>query len=394
MRRLLGSSAPIVTTVLDAVLLRQVGRHGVQRPRVARPEVRRAARRDPVLRADRSMGRQRPGHHIGQRVDHHRVGHLADRQVALRQAARRVDPPVDRRRVARRVVQPAVQRRAGHRGVRARSMATSATGHDRHGQQPVRTLGRVVAHATHGRRAAQQDQEVAVASRPFTIAIDGPAAAGKSTVGEIVARQIDGVYFDSGLLYRATTRLALDRHIDPDDGDALAACTQRASIRVERPSMPGRQNDVIVDGTDVTDLLRTPEVDRAVSQVSQHASVRAALLSTQRQIARSGRVVMVGRDIGTVVLPDAELKVFLDASPEERARRRCEQNRHAVPRPSYAAVLADLRRRDQIDSERDVAPLRPADDAVVIDSDPLTVEEVADRIVAIARDRMQLDQCQ
>jgi cytidylate kinase len=233
------------------------------------------------------------------------------------------------------------------------------------------------------------EQEVAVSDRQMTIAIDGPAAAGKSTVGEIVARKIDGVYFDTGILYRALTLLALENRVESTDEAALAKLAADMDIQIGRPSVAdGRQVDVLLGQRDVTHSLRTPAIDRNVSAVSAHRNVRAALLEQQRRIGRSGRVVMVGRDIGTVVLPDAELKIFLDASPEERARRRCVQLEEMGRPLPYDAVLADMKRRDQIDSERDVAPLRPADDAVVIDSDALTIEQVADLIVTHAQRRM------
>jgi len=227
------------------------------------------------------------------------------------------------------------------------------------------------------------------AHRRFTIAIDGPAAAGKSTVGEIVARRLDAVYFDTGLLYRAVTRAGIDRNVALDDGAALAAMARACDISVRKPTVDdGRQSDVVVDGEDVTARLRTPEIDRNVSVVAARPEVRAVLLDTQRRIGRSGRVVMVGRDIGTVVLPDAEVKIFLDASPEERAHRRHEQVHSTPDAPSYDQILADMRRRDEIDSQRDVAPLRAADDAVTIDSDALTIEDVARQIVEIAFQRL------
>lgn len=230
---------------------------------------------------------------------------------------------------------------------------------------------------------------MAVSDRPMTIAIDGPAAAGKSTVGEIVATKIDGVYFDTGILYRALTLLALEQGVSPSDDRSLAALAASMDIRIGKPTVAdGRQVDVVLAGRDVTNSLRTPAIDQNVSEVSAHRAVRDVLLDQQRRIARSGRVVMVGRDIGTVVLPDAELKIFLDASPEERARRRCLQLEEAGKPLAYDDVLEDMKSRDRIDSERDVAPLRPADDAVVIDSDALSIEEVADLIVDHAQRRM------
>ncbi|HEX5165745.1 MAG TPA: (d)CMP kinase [Thermomicrobiales bacterium] len=229
-----------------------------------------------------------------------------------------------------------------------------------------------------------------MSDRRMTIAIDGPAAAGKSTVGEIVAQRIDGIYFDTGVLYRALTLLALEHGVKPDDAASLATLAATMDICIDRPSVDdGRQVDVLLAGRDLSNSLRTSAIDQNVSAVSAHALVRAALLEHQRRIARSGRVVMVGRDIGTVVLPDADLKIFLDASPEERARRRCMQLVEMGKPQPYEDVLADMKRRDRIDSERDVAPLRPASDAIVVDSDPLTIEQVADLIVEHAEARMQ-----
>jgi cytidylate kinase len=229
-----------------------------------------------------------------------------------------------------------------------------------------------------------------VTHRRFTIAIDGPAAAGKSTVGAEVARRLDGVYFDTGLLYRAVTLAALRAGVAPDDAEGLARLAAALHVDVTRPTVAdGRQSDVLLDGADVTWELRTPAVDRAVSEVSAHPLVRAALLEKQRRIGRSGLVVMVGRDIGSVVLPDAELKVYLDASPEERARRRVAQLRAAGKPADYATVLADIHQRDEVDSRRAVSPLRIPDGAVVVDSDGCSVEEVIDIITAHARERLE-----
>ncbi|MEX1158027.1 MAG: (d)CMP kinase [Thermomicrobiales bacterium] len=267
--------------------------------------------------------------------------------------------------------------------------------HDRvqAGRRGVRVQDRdlVVRGSVHGTKIRQAEQEVAVTDRRMTIAIDGPAAAGKSTVGEIVARRIDGVYFDSGLLYRALTLLAIEAGVAPSDAAQLARLAAMMDISVVRSTAgDGRQVDVLQAGRDVTNALRTPEIDQNVSAVSAHAAVRDALLEQQRRIARSGRVVMVGRDIGTVVLPDAQLKIFLDASPEERARRRCQQLDEAGKPQPYDVVLADMKLRDRIDSERDVAPLVPAADSIVVDSDSLTIEEVADLIVSHAEQRRGL----
>lgn len=320
-----------------------------------------------------SVGTDRPLHHAADRVrvlagrGVAPVGVRADRRADLPvvQAVRSVDQMLDRAALDVGLTQGRVARDAARMEVR---------------------VGRASARAAILR---QVGQGVVVNNRRMTIAIDGPAAAGKSTVGEIVAQRIDGVYFDTGLLYRALTLLALEYGIDPSDAVALAKLAASMDIQLGRPTVAdGRQVDVLLSGRDVSGSLRTPSIDRNVSAISAHAPVRLALLDQQRRIGRSGRVVMVGRDIGTVVLPDAELKVFLDASPEERARRRCQQLDEMGQPQSYEAVLADMRCRDRIDSERDVAPLKPADDALVIDSDALTIAEVAEVIVQHAQQRL------
>jgi cytidylate kinase len=294
---------------------------------------------------------------------------------------------VDRLRVGNDVIDHQVLRVAG-RGQAAQEERDV----DRLGRRAVLDRVREGSGRVLNATIQQEEQEVAVSDRRMTIAIDGPAAAGKSTVGEIVARKIDGVYFDTGLLYRALTLLAIEASIAPTDAHHLAELAASMDIRIGKPSIDdGRQADVLLNGRDVTHALRTPSIDRNVSAVSAHANVRAALLEQQRRIGRSGRVVMVGRDIGTVVLPDAELKVFLDASSEERARRRSLQlDEMGRPLP-YDEILTDMVRRDRIDSERDVAPLRPADDAIVIDSDRLSIEEVAAIIVDHAQQRLGTD---
>lgn len=217
------------------------------------------------------------------------------------------------------------------------------------------------------------------------IAIDGPAASGKSTIGHAVADRLGYLYYDSGLLYRALTWLALREGVNVDDGDALAALAARTPITVRPPTRAdGRHSTVEVDGEDITWDVRRPEVDANVSNVARHPAVRAALIDQQRRGAADGRVVMVGRDIGTVVLPDAPLKVFLVASLEVRARRRYDEMIARGQPADYQSILADMRRRDEIDSLRAVAPLKAADDAVTVDTTGMSIDEVIDHIVALA----------
>lgn len=221
---------------------------------------------------------------------------------------------------------------------------------------------------------------------PSTIAIDGPAASGKSTVGALLARRLGYTYFDTGVLYRAVTRAALDRGVPLQDEAAVSEVAQALDIDVLPPAVDdGRQYTVLVDGEDVTWAIRSPDVERDVSVVSAYPGVRSAMLAQQRRIAERGHIVMVGRDIGTVVLPRADLKVYLDAPAEERARRRWLEERARGGRRSYDDLLADVRRRDAIDSTRQVAPLRPADDAVIIDTSDLAIEDVVIRVLELVQ---------
>jgi cytidylate kinase len=223
---------------------------------------------------------------------------------------------------------------------------------------------------------------------PDTIAIDGPAAAGKSTVGELLAEKLGYLYFDTGVMYRAVTWAALQRGISIEDEDAVSKLAQEADIDVLPPTMDdGRQYTVQVDGQDVTWNLRTAQVDRHVSPVSAYRRVRQALTAQQRRIGQRGKVVMVGRDIGTVVLPEAPLKVYLDATVEERARRRCQENERRGQPCVYADILRDMQRRDMIDSSRTAAPLCAADDAVVIDTTDLSIAQVVQRIEQLIEGR-------
>jgi cytidylate kinase len=213
--------------------------------------------------------------------------------------------------------------------------------------------------------------------RPVSIAIDGPAASGKSTVGQALAQRLDYLYFDTGVMYRAVTWMALERCIPIEDEEAVTALSEQLHIAVSEPTAAdGRQYTVLADGVDVTWAIRTPAVDANVSAVSAYAGVRSALVAQQRRVARGRRVVMVGRDIGTVVLPDADLKIYLDATVEERARRRWREMEERGKDIEYEAVLASMLRRDRIDSSRDVSPLCAAEDAIPIDTTDLRIDEV------------------
>jgi cytidylate kinase len=219
---------------------------------------------------------------------------------------------------------------------------------------------------------------------PSIIAIDGPAASGKSTLGKRLADVLGHLFFDTGVMYRAITWLALQRGLDLGDETTLQALAETVPIDVRPPSQAdGRACDVIVEGVDITWETRHPEVDANVSLVSAYPGVRRALSAQQRRIGLRGEVVMVGRDIGTVVLPEADLKIYLDASAEERARRRYQEIVARGGNMDYEEILAKVIERDRIDSTRDVAPLKAADDAVVVDSDRLNAEEVFQHVLAL-----------
>lgn len=214
-------------------------------------------------------------------------------------------------------------------------------------------------------------------SRPSTITIDGPAASGKSTIGGLLAERLGYLYLDTGAMYRAVTWVALENGLAIGDEEAISALAGTLEIEITRPRInDGRQYTVLADGEDVTWQIKRPVVDRNVSPVSAYAGVRRALTEQQRRIAQRGRVVMVGRDIGTVVIPDADLKVYLDASPETRARRRYLELLERDERADFEEVLREVQRRDRIDSEREVAPLIAAEDAVTVDTDNLSIVEV------------------
>ncbi len=217
---------------------------------------------------------------------------------------------------------------------------------------------------------------------PRRIAIDGPAGSGKSTIGERLARQLGYLYIDTGAMYRAVAWLALHRGVNINDGPALGKLARHAEIEISRPMIAdGRQYTVMVHGRDVTWDIRTADVTRAVSTVSAYPEVRSVLIAQQRKMGERGHVVMVGRDIGAVVLPEAELKIYLTASLKERARRRqaelAEQIGENNPAlPSLETVIDDIQLRDDTDREN----MLPAKDAVFIETDHLSVSEVLAKI--------------
>ncbi|HEY5731073.1 MAG TPA: (d)CMP kinase [Anaerolineales bacterium] len=221
---------------------------------------------------------------------------------------------------------------------------------------------------------------------PSIIAIDGPAASGKSTLGLKIANELGYLFFDTGVMYRAVTWIALDHDIDVNDEAKVTALAEQTPIDVAPASKSdGRACDVLVAGKDITWETRLPAVDANVSVVSAYAGVRTALSNQQRRIGQRGKIVMIGRDIGTVVLPEADVKIYLDASAEERARRRFNEITERGANVNFEDILAKVNERDLIDSTRDVAPLKPAADAIIVDSDKLTAEDVFNRVLGFCR---------
>ena len=214
------------------------------------------------------------------------------------------------------------------------------------------------------------------------VAIDGPAGAGKSTTAKLVAQSLGYRYLDTGAMYRVLTYFAHKNGIRPSDGAKLAQAAQQMQIEFENR---GGVDRVLVDGTDVTTEIRTPEVTRHVSEVSAHKEVRRIMVEKQRELGKSGSIVAEGRDITTVVFPDADVKVYLDASVSERAKRRLGDVTTMGIQSTHQEQEADIRRRDEYDSTRTHSPLTKAKGAVVVDTTHLTIEQQVDRIVALVR---------
>jgi cytidylate kinase len=218
--------------------------------------------------------------------------------------------------------------------------------------------------------------------RPLVVAIDGPSSSGKSTVGAEAARRLGYRFCDTGLLYRAASWLAAERGIGADQAAALIPLVTEVELVADAE---GRLRHVWVGGQDVTDEVRGPAVDKYVSDYSKVPELRTALIPRQRSLVGEGGIIMVGRDIGTVILPDADAKIYLWASPEERARRRALERHIPEDGPEAEAILADMRRRDAIDSGRETAPLRAAEDAVTVTTDGVNFEETVELVLEIIR---------
>ena len=220
----------------------------------------------------------------------------------------------------------------------------------------------------------------------IAIAIDGPAGAGKSTIARLAAKELGFIYVDTGALYRTIGLAAFRRSLTAEDKDAIIEML--TAIKVELAVNEKHEQIVLLDGEDVSGLIRTPEISMMASAVSAIPEVRAFLLDLQRDMAHTNNVIMDGRDIGTVVLPDAKIKIFLSASPECRARRRYDELIEKGMDVKYEDILSDVIARDYADSHRDIAPLKPADDAIMVDTSGEDLETSVNKLLTIMRDRI------
>ena len=221
---------------------------------------------------------------------------------------------------------------------------------------------------------------------PNVITIDGPVASGKSSVGLKIAKELGYLFLDTGIMYRAVAWAAINQNVNIDDVKEVSTLAQQIVIEIKPPTKSdGRINDVFVDKVDVTWKIREPEVNENVSQVSRYQFVRKVLTEQQQEFGRRGKIVMVGRDIGTIVMPNAALKIFLEASVKERALRRYNEELKRGKQSNLEDVIKNVEMRDKIDSGREIAPLTPAEDAVIINTDGKDISRVVDEILNIVR---------
>jgi len=215
----------------------------------------------------------------------------------------------------------------------------------------------------------------------ISIAIDGPAASGKSSVGQRLADDLGFIFLDTGIMYRAVTLAALTNDLDVENEELITKLAKDVDIKIKRPSKSdGRANDIFLNGEDVSWQIKDVKVNDNVSQVSTYAGVRQAMTNQQRKIAKQGNIVMVGRDIGTVVLPKAKYKFFLNASVEERARRRFSEELSRGNELHLEEIKQNIRSRDLLDSSRSIAPLIAANDAIIIETDQKTLDQVVEEV--------------
>ncbi len=219
---------------------------------------------------------------------------------------------------------------------------------------------------------------------PNVITIDGPVASGKSSVGLKIAKELGYIFLDTGIMYRAVAWAAINRNVNIDDVKEVGTLAQQIVIEIKPPTKPdGRINDVFVDKVNVTWKIREPEINENVSQVSRYQFVRKVLTEQQQEFGRRGEIVMAGRDIGTIVMPNADLKIFLEASVKERALRRYNEELKRGKQSNLEDVIKNVEMRDKIDSSREIAPLIPAEDAVIINTDGKDISRVVDEILNI-----------
>ena len=220
----------------------------------------------------------------------------------------------------------------------------------------------------------------------IAIAIDGPAGAGKSTIAKLCAKELKFIYVDTGALYRAIGLCAFRNNIGSKDANAILQMLK--DIKVELAFNDKKEQIVLLNGEDVSGFIRTPEISMYASDVSAIPQVRAFLLELQRNMAKTNNVIMDGRDIGTVVLPDAQIKIFLTASPQVRAKRRYDELIEKGMDVNYDDILSDVITRDYNDSHREIAPLKPAEDSVIVDTSELNLEQSVSKMISIMKERM------
>lgn len=230
-------------------------------------------------------------------------------------------------------------------------------------------------------------------ARPSLITIDGPAASGKSTIGYLLANEIHYLYLDTGSMYRAVTLAVLKAGIDPQDEGSVTQLSRKIDIEIKPriEESDGRQYSVFLNGSDVTWDIRSPDVDENVSLISSYSGVREEMVRRQREYGEKEHIIVVGRDIGTVVFPNAPLKLYITASPEERARRRWLDRQKQGHLTDYQAILDDVNRRDKFDSTREISPLKPADDAVIINNTGRSPKLILEDILKLINDKIAVD---